>query len=96
MENKYFKRSKISEARFRHLMKCCNAPPEVGQVRGISGCGLGVEERLVGRPVCQGLVGPLGVVVVDVTGHGSAGFLDVLEGVEPGAFPIAAKPRCCR
>jgi hypothetical protein len=41
---------------------------------------------LLGRPVGQGLVGPLGVVVVDVSGQGCAGFLEVLEGVEPGAF----------
>ena len=47
---------------------------------------MGVEERLLGRPVGQGLVGPLGVVVVDVAGYGGSGFLDVLEGVEPGAF----------
>lgn len=40
----------------------------------------------MGRPVGQGLVGPLGVVVIDVSGHGSACFLKVLEGVEPGAF----------
>ena len=47
---------------------------------------MGVEERLLGRPVGQGLVGPLGVVGADVAGHSGPGFLNVLEGVEPSTF----------
>ena len=47
---------------------------------------MGVEERLSRRSVGQGLVGPLGVEVVDVAGDDSAGFTDVLEPMEPGAF----------
>ena len=32
------------------------------------------------------MVRPLGVVVVDVLGHGAPGFLGFLEGMDPGAF----------
>jgi len=45
-----------------------------------------VEKRLVGRSVVERLVGSLVVIVMDVTGNGSAGFVDVLEGMLPGAF----------
>ena len=31
-------------------------------------------------------MGPLGVEVLDVAGNDCAGFMDVLESVEPGAF----------
>jgi len=44
------------------------------------------EERLSGRPVAKGLVGPLGVEVVDVACDDASGFLDVLEAMQPGAL----------
>lgn len=52
----------------------------------MSGSGLRVEKHLLGRSVGQGLVGPLGVEVVDVAGNDSPGFADVLEPMKPGAL----------
>ena len=51
-----------------------------------SGCGFGVEERLMGRSVIERLMRALVVVVVDVMGDLGAGLLNVLKPVEPGAL----------
>ncbi len=51
-----------------------------------SGCGFGVEERLVGRSVFERLMRALVVVVIDVAGDLGASLLNVLEPVKPSAF----------
>src|ERR1035438_4276221 len=62
------------------------SPRLLDKVEGYSGCGFGVEERLMGHPVIERLMRALVVVVVDVAGDLGAGLLNVLEPVEPGAF----------